>query len=465
MCVAQICSPLRTITACVSEDGCCARGCTTADGPRLDRDCATVLTEVSSTVQPVGTPGPIAAADLNGDAIRDSLVADGGSESLVACQGDGTGSCAPRPPTAARVIARGSGAGTLGIVADLAAADVTGDGKIDAVTAVVGKPPNNDVLSTSIGNGAFGFAAGPRSRLAGAPVRLQLVELNADAKLDAAVATSAGLELLRNRGDGSFERIALLDADSSVADVAIGPAIANGQFGIVAALPASNQMKVYRVDGESVIEAAAVDVDDPRAVVAGDFTGDGIEDLAVASGAGFIAVYPGRTDGGFAAAIGDRVTGLIAKRLVRTDLNANGLADLVVLERDTATVRLLLGHGDGTFEAQEGATTNGPSAGLAVADLNNDRLPDFVLSGGELVMGITHLNSPPIVAGDATGDGAFDQEDIDRLIAEIFDGDGADALSSGNPPIACAAGADANLDDTITAADLIRGTRATSVAR
>jgi hypothetical protein len=90
-----------------------------------------------------------------------------------------------------------------------------------------------------------------------------------------------------------------------------------------------------------------------------------------------------------------------------------------------------------------------------VVDLNNDRLPDFILSGAELVTGITHIPAPPIVAGDATGDGTFDQEDIDRLIAEIFDGDGNDAISCGNAPIGCAAGADANLDRRIDAADLV----------
>ena len=42
-----------------------------------------------------------------------------------------------------------------------------------------------------------------------------------------------------------------------------------------------------------------------------------------------------------------------------------------------------------------------------------------------------------------------------RSIAEIFDGDGTDPLSCGNPTIACAAGSDGNLDGRIDAADLI----------
>ncbi len=406
-------------------------------------------------MNPLPLPGGGGAQAGPTDAL-DLVFGDSGSEEVVILVGDGQGHFAPSSSAVLRSAGQGAGTGPGATVADLALADVNGDGDLDVVTALGGPLPNTDELATLFGNGVLGLTPGPRGRLAGLPLRLELVDLTADARVDAVIATATGLELQRNRGDGSFQRIALLAGGRLVTDVAIGPSLAAGRLGIAAALPDEDQVKVYyRRPDEIVQEVATVAVEEPRALAAGDFTGDGIEDLAVGSGNGVVAVYPGRREGGFAPPSAEPVTAMRLKRLWRTDLNGDGLADLVGLEDAAAALQILFGRGDGSFTIQAGPAVSGPAAGFVVADLNDDRIPDLVVSGAEIAIGLGQISGPPILRGDATGDGDVNAADIALLIAELFDGDGTDALSCGAPPALSAAGADANRDGRIDAADVI----------
>jgi hypothetical protein len=328
-------------------------------------------------------------------------------------------------------------------VADLALADVDGDGHADVVTAL-----GSGELSTLLGDGTLALRAGPRSPLAAAPLRLELTELTADARPDAVVATGQGLEILANTGNGAFTRRTLLDQGRVVSDVAVG------RSGIVAALAEQDQVKVYRRAGDAIEPVFSVDVEQPRAVALADFTGDGVEDLAVASGAGFVAVQPGLIGGGFAPPLKERVMGVFLRRLWPADLLGDAIADLVGLDQTDPALQLLFGRGDGTFQIQPGPAGSRAATGVVVADLNGDRLPDLVLSGEEITIGIAATTGPPIVLGDASGDGELTAADVDQLVSEIFDGDGDAALSCGAPPILSAAGADGNGDGMVSAADL-----------
>jgi hypothetical protein len=404
-----------------------------------------VLQDVSAGPSANGT------GDLNGDKNPDLVSAPNGALSVL--QGSGQGGFITPSPTPA---ARGAGAGELGVetVADLAIADVNGDGFLDVIAAVAGALPNTDALTTFIGDGSFQPSAGPRSSISARPLRLQMVELTEDGSIDVAVATSSGLELLRNSGDGGLETIAVLDSGHLVTDVATGTTISDRGRGLVAALPEQDAVKVYGRRGGLIAETTSIAVEDPRAVVAGDFTGDGIDDVVVASGAGFVVIYVGRANGGFASPRESSVP-ITAKRLVRTDVNGDGLADVVALERDQTSVQLMIGHGDTTFDVQPGPSADGPATGLAVADVNGDRVPDLLMSGATIGLSITTLSGPPIEAGDASGEGDVDADDLEQLVSELFDGDGIDAFSCGGGTVASAAGVDANGDGLVTAADLI----------
>src|SRR5262249_36824821 len=94
-------------------------------------------------------------------------------------------------------------------------------------------------------------------------------------------------------------------------------------------------------------------------------------------------------------------------------------------------------------------------AGLVVADFNGDRLPDLIVSGPEIAIGIGSVSTPPIVDGDATGEGELNEDDLGRAIGEVFDGDGTHALRCRGGAGASAPGVDANRDRRIAAADLV----------
>jgi hypothetical protein len=126
------------------------------------------------------------------------------------------------------------------------------------------------------------------------------------------------------------------------------------------------------------------------------------------------------------------------------DFNGDGKVDLVVVVQ--GSLNLLLGNGDGTFQAARvitDANANGSNTGLAVADFNGDGKLDLVVgdanSGAVILLGngdgsfqqpvgIGVTASPNwLVTADFNGDGAADLAAIDQngfLRIMLGNGDG-----------------------------------------
>jgi hypothetical protein len=60
-----------------------------------------------------------------------------------------------------------------------------------------------------------------------------------------------------------------------------------------------------------------------------------------------------------------------------SDLNGDGLPDLAVANFHDHSVSVLLGNGDGTFQAAVDYPANEALSSLAVADFNHDGVPDL----------------------------------------------------------------------------------------
>jgi|SRR5580658_7499791 hypothetical protein len=130
----------------------------------------------------------------------------------------------------------------------------------------------------------------------------------------------------------------------------------------------------------------------PKALAVGDFRGNGLMDVVVGntlSSADTISVLLGNGNGTFAAHV-DYAVGGAPTSVAVGDFNGDGKLDIAVLYGNgNASVSVLLGKGDGTFQPFI-STTAGPGGNsIAVGDFNGDGKLDVAISDNlELTEGV-----------------------------------------------------------------------------
>jgi sugar lactone lactonase YvrE len=180
----------------------------------------------------------------------------------------------------------------------------------------------------------------------------------------------------------------------------------------------------------------------PGELATGDFNGDGIADVAVASSsANTVTILLGKGDGTFAAAAVSPATGSQPVAIVAGDFNGDGKTDLAVANDSDqiVSVTVLLGNGDGTFTTSNvGSGAGYGPAAIAVGDFNGDGISDLA---------VTLIGNDTVLVLLGNGDGTFTAaaaspstgSQPDSLVVGDFNGDGNADLAIAN-----------SSDDTVT---------------
>ena len=351
---------------------------------------ATACSFTSGSPVSVGfLPTVATTEDLNGDGIQDVVLVT--NSSLVTLLGLGTGGVGNGDFAAPVNVATASQPACFALL------DANGDGILDAV---VGSQNDNSLYlhlgqgSGGVGNGTFGPAT-LFATLDFPPTGIAVADFNEDGLLDLAVAGgSSSLALLLGQGttgvpNGTFAApVSVATATSTRGILAYD---FNGDGITDLAVSGASVRILYgngtggKGDGTFTPGPIYSANTTPNHLATADFNGDGITDLVVCNtGASTVNVYLGNGTGGvpdgtFGAGI-SVPAGSGPNTAVIADWNQDGKADIAVASNNTGnSTSILLGLGNGTFETPQTFATGGNNpAAIAVNDFNEDGTPDLV---------------------------------------------------------------------------------------
>ncbi|HZL37246.1 MAG TPA: FG-GAP-like repeat-containing protein, partial [Tepidisphaeraceae bacterium] len=362
-------------------------------------------------------PYSVAAGDFNGDGKADLALANFESNNVSVLLGNGNGKF-----QAAVDYAVGTQPQSVTV------GDFNGDGKTDL--AVANFESNNVSVLLGNGNGAFqaavNYAAGTQ------PQSVTVGDFNGDGKPDLAVAdVGGGVSVLRGNGNGTFQTAVNYATGSYPYSVTVGDFNADGRADLAVANDNSGNVSVLLGNGDGTFQAAVnyAAGSGPASIAVGDFNGDGKIDLAVANAnSDNVSVLLGNGDGTFQAA-SNYAAGISPVSVTVGDFNGDGKPDLAVALADyySNNVSVLLGNGNGTFQPTVNYTAGTRPQSVTVGDFNGDGKPDLAVadsfsfgSGVDVLLGNGNGtfqaavnffagNAPYSVAvGDFNGDGKTD---------------------------------------------------------
>jgi hypothetical protein len=358
------------------------------------------------------------------DIISASNDFDFGTLSVLLGVGDGT---------FRRAVQYSVGVGEIPVAA--AVGDFTGDGILDIVTADDGYLGPMISVLPGRGDGTFGS---PISLAVDQSLySLTTGDFAGNGHLDIAVGVGGGVDVFLGNGDGTFQAPVFYPTtpSSAVTSVVAQDLSGNGNLDLVTANPGANTVSVLLGHGDGTF-GSAISYDvvgrSPLTVAVGHLRPGGPLDLVTANpDSDSVSVLSGNGDGTFSSAASYAAAG--PGRVTTADLTGAGLDDIVATNGEGATVTVLANQGDGTFSTPAPQPLNLPFS-LATADLRHLGILDLVTT--EFVNGTGNL---AVLLGN--GDGTFQAPHLypagpgaSKLVVGDFNGDGNFDVAVSGPP-------------------------------
>jgi hypothetical protein len=255
---------------------------------------------------------------------------------------------------------------------------------LNAGSLQTGFAPYTNYPITNINNGQTGGTNAPA-----------IGDFNGDGRLDYAVPTNAGpIIILLGKGDGTFTNGTTVNSQTGFepTSVVVGDFNGDGKQDL-AVLSASGggtsgtagSVDIFLGNGNGTFQtyknypvAPSASNSGTRILATGDFNRDGYQDLVATNSAlNNVAVILGNGDGTFNAPSYYTV-GSLPWNVVAGDLNQDGFLDLAISSDGSSSVSILQGNGDGTFKPFTIFNTSGSQVGsVAIGDFNGDGFPDL----------------------------------------------------------------------------------------
>ena len=326
-----------------------------------------------------------AFADFNGDGVQDMLVPNQPANTIDLLLGnkDGTFQTA-------------SGFSFPGNPGMVVTGDFNNDGKQDfAVRDLSGSP---QTVAVYLGNGNGTFQA-PKSFSTGGVNGNWVVagDFNGDGKLDLAVSnndsSSPNIAILLGNGDGTFHTpIVTSTGGGSISEILTADLNKDGHLDLIVVDNTNGNAAIFLGKGDGTFQTppTTLSQSSPNTAAVGDFNNDGNPDLLL-MGNGNANIYLGNGNGTFNSPLTVTLTTLNAPGdvwVAAADFNLDGNLDFVVGAPSPRGqsflyqgVKLLLGNGDGTFQAPQEylAGTGNNFIPTSVGDFNGDGAPDLAV--------------------------------------------------------------------------------------
>ena len=231
------------------------------------------------------------------------------------------------------------------------------------------------------------------------PGNLITGDVNKDGHADlvAVCGDNRTLTIFRNRGDGQFDQSATAPVVLQYPpnEIVIGDMNGDGHADLVVGSHDSYTITILRGDGTGKFSAASSDSVSMRAgshphthgLGVADLNGDGLLDIVTANSSdNDVSVMLNNARGGFLPAPGSPFpVGPAPYPLTIGDVNNDGRPDIVSTSSHSSTraLTILTGDGHGNFVRKDMALRTANPWFVAIADLNNDKLVDLVMTHSE----------------------------------------------------------------------------------